>query len=397
MKTKSVVFIMAAMACMLAAGQVLATEVIADGQAAIVNNDKAMARDKALEDALRKAVEQAVGTMVTSETVTKDFQLLEDNIYSNSKGFVQKYEIVNEKVEDNVYIAKIKADVATGAIEGKLKAIGVLLSRKGKPRVMFLISEQNVGQESANSFISSDIGVTENTLVDEFQKNGFTIVDRQALSGKIKVEDAMKVVNENDSSTAKKIANLAGAQVVIYGKAIAKDAGLIKDQNNKETKMHSGQANISARALNADSGEIICTDSVHKAFPHIDAMTAGMTALRLSAEDLGNRMIEKIMAKWSQDLSGGQMIAIEVGGVPDIKIVNDLKNLLTQQVRGIQGVQIRRLAKPDSTLDVDYKGKGQDLALDLSEKKLGRYRLEILEATPNTIKIKIISEGGEKK
>lgn len=396
MKAKVMAVILVA-AALIAYSTAFAADVTAKGQGAIVNNDRAMARDKAIEDALRRAVEQAVGTMITAESVSKDFQLIEDSIYSHSKGFVQKYEIVSEKVEDNVYVVEIKADVATGALEGKLKAMGILLARKGKPRVMFLMSEQNIGQESASSFTSADIGVVENTLVDAFQKNGFTVVDRQALSGKIKVEDAQKVVNDADRDAAKRIANLANAQVVIYGKAIAKDAGLIKDQNNKDTKMHSGQANISARALNADSGEILATESVHKAFPHIDALTAGMQALKLATEDIASKLTEKIMAKWGQELSGGQMVAIDITGVPDIKVLNDLKTLLTTQVRGVQGVQIRRLSKPDAAIDVDYKGKAQDLALELSDKKIGKYKIEVTDATQNTIKMKFISEGGEKK
>jgi hypothetical protein len=389
--------ILLGMLVLLVCSTAFAVDVTAKGQGAIVNNDRAMARDKAVEDALRRAVEQAVGTMVSSETATKDYQLIEDNIYSHSKGFVQKYEILKEGVEDNTYAVEIKADVATGAIEGKLKAIGILIARKGKPRVVFLMSEQNIGQETAASFTSADIGVVENTLVGVFQKNGFTVVDRQALSGKIKVEDAMKVVNENSSDAAKKIANLAKAQVVVYGKAIAKDAGFIKDQNNKDTKMHSGQANISARALNADSGEILATETVHKAFPHIDANTAGMHALKMATEDLSNKLIENIMAKWTQDLSGGGMVSIEIGGVPDIKILGEFKTFLSSQVRGVQRVDIRSLSKPEASMDIDYKGKGQDLALELAEKKVGKYKIEITEATQNVIKMKFVAEGGEKR
>lgn len=379
----------------LAAATASAADVSAKGQGAVINNDKAMARDKAIEDALRRAVEQAVGTMVSSETTTKDFQLIEDNIYSHSKGFVEKYEITSEKVEDAVYIVEIKATVSSGAIEGKLKALGLLLARKGRPRVMFLLSEQNVGQETASAFTSSDIGVVENTLIDVFSRNGFTIVDRQALTGKIKVEDAQKVVNGDDKAAVKKIANLTDAQVVIYGKAIAKDAGLIKDQNGKDTRMHSGQANISVRSLNADSGEILATETVHKAFPHIDATTAGTQALKLATEDLGGKMIEKIVNKWNTELSGGGMVAVDISGVSDLKLLNDLKTLLTTQIRGVTGVQIRKMSKPNASIDIDYKGKAQDLALELSDKKVGKFKIDVSDVSQNTIKMKFVSEGGK--
>src|SRR5690606_9756844 len=57
-------------------------KVKAVGVAAIYRGDRAAARDKAVQDAQRKAVEQAVGTLVSSETVTENFQLLSDKIYS---------------------------------------------------------------------------------------------------------------------------------------------------------------------------------------------------------------------------------------------------------------------------------------------------------------------------
>ena len=78
-----------------------ATEVTAVGQAAIMSNDVSMARDKAIEDALRKAVEQAVGAMVSSETVTQNYELLSDKILSKSKGYVRSYKIATEKKGDD--------------------------------------------------------------------------------------------------------------------------------------------------------------------------------------------------------------------------------------------------------------------------------------------------------
>ena len=51
--------------------------VTAMGQAAIYQGDKSHARDKAIEDAMRKAVEMAVGAMVSSETITENFELID--------------------------------------------------------------------------------------------------------------------------------------------------------------------------------------------------------------------------------------------------------------------------------------------------------------------------------
>jgi len=277
-----------------------AGSVTARGQAAIVNNDKAMARDKAIEDALRRAVEQVVGTMVTSETKTRDFQLLEDNIYTHSKGYVESYKIVSEKVEDNVYIVDIQAEVSSGKIEGKLKAIGIAISRKGKPRVMFLIAEQNVGQETPSYWWGttasvSDIGIVENTMINIFQKNGFTVIDRQAVSGKIKVKDAYRVASLT-SDAAKSIANQTDAQIVIFGQAIAKSLGNQPIGTSPDSpKYPTASANISVRALNTDNGEILATATGEHVYPHPSEISAGNNALKMAAEKVANQLIDGIM------------------------------------------------------------------------------------------------------
>lgn len=372
-----------------------ANSVNARGQAAIVNNDKAMARDKAIEDALRRAVEQVVGTMVTSESRTKDYQLIEDNIYTHSKGYVESYKIISEKVEDNVYIVEVQADVSAGKIEGKLQAIGIAIARKGKPRVMFLISEQNVGQESPSYWWGttasvSDIGIVENTMINIFQKNGFTVIDRQAVSGKIKVRDAYRVASLS-SDAAKSIANQTDAQIVIFGQAIAKSLGNLPIGTSPDSpKYPTASANMSVRALNTDNGEILATATGEHVYPHPSEVSAGNSALRMAAEKVAKQLIDGIMEKWNQEISGGQMVSIEITGIEDPHFLSEFRNFLTQQVRGVQGVQIRKFKKPDASLDIDFKGKGQDLGLELSGKKIGKLVLEVTDMQQNSIKIKVV-------
>ncbi|MGB9599408.1 MAG: flagellar assembly protein T N-terminal domain-containing protein [Myxococcota bacterium] len=394
---KKIIFILVG-SLLLVPAYLYAGSITARGQAAIVNNDKAMARDKAIEDALRRAVEQVVGTMVTSESKTKDFQLLEDNIYTHSKGYVESYKIISEKVEENVYIVDVQAEVSTGKIEGKLKAIGIAISRKGKPRVMFLISEQNVGQENPSYWWGttasvSDIGIVENTMINIFQKNGFTVIDRQAVSGKIKVKDAYRVASLS-SDAAKSIANQTDAQIVIFGQAIAKSLGNQPIGTSPDSpKYPTASANISVRALNTDNGEILATATGEHVYPHPSEIAAGNNALKMAAEKVANQLIDGIMEKWNQELSGGQMVSIDITGIDDPGFLSEFKNFLTQQVRGVQGVQIRKFKKPDASLDVDYKGKGQDLGLELSGKKIGKSLLEVTDMQQNSVKIKVIKGG----
>jgi O6-methylguanine-DNA--protein-cysteine methyltransferase len=90
-----------------------ATLVEAAGVAPLTEAGVAPARKVAIDDALKQAVEQARGVMVKSETLVKDFTTVRDEILSQSRGFVKRYEILKEKKmeEDKTYRVEIQAYV----------------------------------------------------------------------------------------------------------------------------------------------------------------------------------------------------------------------------------------------------------------------------------------------
>ncbi len=60
--------------------------VTAEGMAVVTAGNTAIARDQAVNDAQRKAVEQAVGSMVSSQTVMENYEVLSDSVYTKSNG-----------------------------------------------------------------------------------------------------------------------------------------------------------------------------------------------------------------------------------------------------------------------------------------------------------------------
>jgi len=117
-----------------ASGQEVQT-ITTKGEGWFEGSDTLIGKDRAIKDALVKAVEQAVGIMVSSETRVQNFQLLNDEIFTKTEGYVQNYKILNENQGRNVYEVTIQASVATGPIKEKLDALGLLLRQVGKPRI----------------------------------------------------------------------------------------------------------------------------------------------------------------------------------------------------------------------------------------------------------------------
>ncbi len=87
--------------------------VVAAGVGPLTDAGVAPARKVAIDDALKQAVEQARGVMVKAETLVKDFTTVRDEILSQSRGFVKRYEILQEKTmeKDKIYRVEIQAYV----------------------------------------------------------------------------------------------------------------------------------------------------------------------------------------------------------------------------------------------------------------------------------------------
>jgi len=120
-------------------------EVTSEGVGAVTATT-AGARDMAIEDALRRAVEQAVGAFIDSESMVENYQLLSDRIYSKSTGHVRNYKILREWEEESLFRVKIRATVGTDNLKNDLEAIGLLMQRKHKPRVMVIAVETMEGK-----------------------------------------------------------------------------------------------------------------------------------------------------------------------------------------------------------------------------------------------------------
>ncbi len=361
-----------------------ATTVQAVGQAAIYGNDVAQARDKAIEDAMRKAVEQAVGAMVSSETVTQNFELLSDKIYSKSRGYVRSYKVISEKKEEGVYQVNIEAQVASGNLKNDLDGVLAVLKAKNMPRVLIMVAEQNVGQAGAdfwwgNKTFSTNLDAVENAFIDSWTPKGLKFIDRQQLSGKLKVSSALSSAEPSDDAV-KELGQMAGAELVVIGKAVATDVGPIMG-----TQMHSIRANISLRALNLDNGQILATSTQSQAVGHVDATTGGTQALQKVAVKAADDLLQKILAQWEGQVSGPSSVTLTIKNVGKSKFLRDIAEILRNQVRGVAEVRQRAFKARVAELEVDIKGSAQDLATELEEKKFTGFTLEIDEVTANTV------------
>ena len=359
------------------------TTITVEGIGAVVKGDLAISKDNALNDALRKAVEQAVGTLVQAQTLVDKYQLISDEIYTKSQGYIKKYTIISERPDLNQGILKvtIQANVSIGDIRNDLNAIGLLIERKGKPRMMVIIDEKIGGAESG---YSANLSESETVIIQKFTEKGFNFVDEATVKKNMKRNMALQAIGGDDNAAAS-IGLEYGAEVVIIGSAVAKLAG----KGIAGTEMKSIHASITARAIRADTGEIISSASEKGAIAHLDETAGGALAIKKAGEKLASSLIDQIIAKWSGEVGGQTTVQLTVSGI-DFVSLNKFKTIIQSQVRGVLKLNQRSFTAGVAVIDVETKTNAQSMAEELAMKNFETFKVEIIGLSSNKIDIKVI-------
>ena len=355
--------------------------VISDGMGSIVAGDVAKAKDDAVADALRTAVETTVGMLISSETLVKNFQTVDDRIYSHSTGYVASYNIISESHDQYTYKVKVKAVVKLGKIKDDLAAIGLLLSRKQKPRIMVLIQEKNMG----NEMFGFDMNVAETEVMEKFMAKGFTFVDKKVIADKVSREK-MLAATSGDIDMAKAIGAVGRAEVIIVGKAVSHVASGV---SNLLGNMKSCQADVTLKAVNVDNGEIIAVVSKHAATVHIDPMAGGDAAIKKATDQAADELMTKILERWSSEVTNAQRIELTVYGFKNFNEMYVFKQQLPAYIRGIKDIASHGFQHGAASMEVSYEGNAQSLAEELVAKQLPSFNVIVKSQTPNEIVLKV--------
>ncbi len=359
------------------------TSITVEGIGAIVKGDLAIAKDNALNDALRKAVEQTVGTLVQAQTLVDKYQLISDEIYTKSQGYIKKYSVISERPDLNQGILKvtIQADVSIGDIKNDLNAIGLLLERKNKPRMMVIIDEK-IG--SAESGYSPNLSESETVIIQKFTEKGFNFVDQATVKKNIKRNMALQAIAGDDSAAAA-IGLEYGAEAVIIGNAVAKLAG----KGIAGTEMKSIHASVTARAVKADTGEILATASEKGATAHLDETAGGALAIKKASEKIASNLIDQIITKWSGEVGGQTTVQLVITGI-DFVSLNKFKTIIQSQVRGVLKLNQRSFTAGVAVIDIETRTNAQSMAEELAMKNFETFKVEIIGLSANKIDMRVI-------
>lgn len=367
-----------------------AQTVTATGYGAILAGDRVKAKEDATNDALRKAVEQVVGLMIDSKTITENFMLLEDKIYTKTTGYVQSYQVIstNQKPDNSLEVT-VKAVVKTSDLKNDLAGIITTLRQEGMPRTMVLIKEENFAQNTWH--VTTDLNTAETALMNTMMGYGFPFVD--AATAKANIEkDALQAALSGDANAAAAIAKRSGAEILIIGSAKTTVTQL---PVMRSSGMKTCSANMNLRVVRADDAVIIATSSTHGVAAHIDDLTGSSLALEKASQEAGKELKDKIIEQFRTNQYEQRQIQFQVLNITSFAQLNTIKNNLPYYVRGIKSIYQRSFEAGSALFDIEITQKAETVASELAAKQIEGINLEIVGVTQNKLTARIVTGKDE--
>ncbi|MBR4905108.1 MAG: hypothetical protein IKZ53_10610 [Selenomonadaceae bacterium] len=329
---------------------------------------------EAENDALRAAIEDAVGLFVDSETLVQNSMLINDQIYMNSRGFVNDYVVLSREQIPNGWRVTINAtvdDQPDSKLMNELTRLGLINVRLRNPKIAVYVPEQHL-----NYSVNGSGGET--AIVKILLNAGFSNVVEVGTGLNYQSPMAMNVAQ------MKQAAEKFGADIMIVGESFSEGVGDLGNYlpGNQVTNMQACRARVEAKMFIVKTGQVIAADGKYGSAYDNSQAIAAKKALTSAGEQMGNYFVEQITGMYTSR----QAVEVIVYGA-DFSKINLVQNALGKVYRA-KNVNLSSYEGGRAVFNVGYDGSPQTLFNELQALTPAELVLQALAYNTLTIYVK---------
>lgn len=354
------------------------------GEAAIVAKDEQKAFNEAQANALRAAVEQAAGVKIDADTVVVNNQLVRDQVFANTSGYVKSFTVTNKKVDKGVVTVTVKADVITDNLDKDIEAARALVRRMGKPSIVIVVQEQTI---PLGAKVITNSGTMATVLTEAFKADGWEIKDAQAMNKKLKLEGAATL----GATELKEIADLTKAGYVLYGKAALRHQEPGEMVKNVPFYPISGEYDLAVAATDSDeqiakiAGKLVMSAKTESL---VSYERTAYSCIREKKNEIVTPVRKAVLEHFRDLQVNGVKIALNVSGLDSFGAAKDFKKAL-EAIKGMREATQDGFSKGTANYRVVYLGSAQDLAEQVEAATFKKKKLNIVSVSGNAMEVQV--------
>jgi hypothetical protein len=359
-----------------------------EGEAAIVGGNVERATREAREAALRSAVERVAGVLVSSQSLAVNSQLVSDQVYAHSAGYVRSYEILSQTTERNVVKVKVRAQVGTAELDRDLQAVQALVRRLQGRKLVVLLQEQTIDEKG----VTTSSGVTSTVLTDAFKRDGWTVIDPSFAAGKVRVASAVAL----GATEAKEIGTLSKADYILYGtvafRDVPPDGVLVSAGGPRSAFPLTGDYDLGVFETSAGSQVAKVSGKLRSAMADVSVNSREESAHNLvrthQAEIIG-AVRKAVLESLRSSEQNGARIVLELQGVPDYATLQSFRQQLLVWSSQVREAGSPALSGGTGKLELTYLGTAARLAEQIDGKSLGKRKVSVTGVSGNALEVKL--------
>jgi len=314
-----------------------AISILSEGGCEIEQGDIAAAKDKAVQNALRKAIRSQVRQLVNLSK-SESNRLMPD-IYTRLNDYLLKYEVKEDTVQNDVVRVVLDIQIIPQKLVKRIIDGGFLSAFRYKPRILIALS--------------SDQTILKTALEKGFVELGFHVIDG--------AERKMEIDNALESGNTDAVINIGkevGSHLVITGEAVC-----VKLES-KLIRLPSWRVEATLKTIKCDNAQILAAGNYAGAVPSMNELTGKTKASAKVALEVIRDFHRAIIEFWATGVALGE---ITISPVPDsgpppqitVKSPSDGETVYEPAVRFViaisddQQVEAVRLSVNNTSLALD--------------------------------------------
>lgn len=277
------------------------TYVEVEGVGTITGGNLVRARDLAVNDALRSAVEHAVGLVLDSQTRVRNYELIEDSILTQSRGYISSYDVLDSWTSQGLMYVRVGAVVKEQVLDD-LAALELTIRRAGDPRVMVIIPEEHIQRPIPDP-------AAETEIIRQLLEAGFRLVDQTQVS-RVRETEILRQALSGDEDAYQRLRSEFDADLLVVGEAFSERVGTYHG-------LISCRARVEVRVVRTDTGEILAAHGIHESGVDITESAASKKSLM----EAGASMAEYLIGVLPTSLADAQRsIQMTLSGVTFLEV-----------------------------------------------------------------------------
>lgn len=281
-----------------------------------------IARDKAIDEAKRSALEQAIGSTVESSTTVENFTVIKDRIMSRTAGYLKNIRIIEEKKTDMGTIeVKIEADVETSAMLEDIDRFKKVLNWQKNPRISIVI-DQNIDKRFLPAAQKSAA-----LLTDKLKQGGFTVY-------------------KYSKSRESQMGLLVGLSLELSS----------KQSSYQNIDLSINEISLSANIYRSDDGEILGSATAVKSLPGENKLKVLDEGAKYCIDSIWSDLRSKLIKVWEKELYSERDINLIIKKIHSHAKALEISNIFKSDVSGMIDVNMANFKDGTAEFNIKYKG-----------------------------------------